>query len=172
MAWARHGHGHGHGMAWHGMASVNQTRPHCVNQMRKTHSKALAARHGRGTAWAWHAMCESAFTRRNTLRRQLYLWGWRTVPCVGGVGQMGKLQLMFFCEYEALATLRDSYLSSLFLDPVDVRMGANWKFMKGTGLPWFGQQSKGHKRPDQGLRASGPYRTRTHYSFDSMSWWV
>jgi len=38
--------------AWHGrsMASVNQTRPHCVNQMGKTHSKPLAARHGRGTA--------------------------------------------------------------------------------------------------------------------------
>ena len=35
---------------WHGrgMASVNQTRPHCVNQMGKTHSKPLAARHGRG----------------------------------------------------------------------------------------------------------------------------
>ena len=50
--------------AWseHGMASVNQTRPHCVNQMGKTHSKPLAARHGRGTAWAQHAMCESAFT--------------------------------------------------------------------------------------------------------------
>jgi hypothetical protein len=48
--------------AWHGrgMASVNQTRPHCVNQMGKTHSKPLAARHGRGTAWARHAMCESA----------------------------------------------------------------------------------------------------------------
>jgi len=30
---------------------VNQTRPHCVNQMGKTHSKPLAAR---------HAMCESA----------------------------------------------------------------------------------------------------------------
>ena len=27
------------------MASVNQTRPHCVNQMGKTHSKPLAARH-------------------------------------------------------------------------------------------------------------------------------
>jgi len=42
--------------AWHGrgMASVNQTRPHCVNQMRKIHSKPLAARHGRGTAWARH----------------------------------------------------------------------------------------------------------------------
>jgi hypothetical protein len=48
--------------AWseHGMASVNQTRPHCVNQMGKTHYKPLAARHGRGPAWARHAMCESA----------------------------------------------------------------------------------------------------------------
>jgi hypothetical protein len=35
--------------AWHGhgVASVNQTRPHCVNQMEKTHFKPLAARHGR-----------------------------------------------------------------------------------------------------------------------------
>jgi hypothetical protein len=42
--------------AWHGggMASVNQTRPHCVNQMGKTHYKRLAARHGRGTVWARH----------------------------------------------------------------------------------------------------------------------
>ena len=42
--------------AWseHGMASVNQTRPHCVNHMGKTHSKPLAARHGRRTAWARH----------------------------------------------------------------------------------------------------------------------
>jgi hypothetical protein len=32
----------------HGMASVNQTRPHCVNQMGKTHSKPLVARHGHG----------------------------------------------------------------------------------------------------------------------------
>ena len=44
-AWARHEHG---------MASVNQTWPHCVNQMGKTHAKPLAARHGRGIAWAWH----------------------------------------------------------------------------------------------------------------------
>jgi len=36
--------------AWseRGMASVNQTRPHCVNQMGKTHSKPLAALHGHG----------------------------------------------------------------------------------------------------------------------------
>ena len=47
--------------AWHGlgMASVNQTRPHCVNQVGKTHSKLLAARHGRGMAWARRAVCES-----------------------------------------------------------------------------------------------------------------
>jgi len=41
---------------------VNQTRPHCVNQMGKTHSKPLAARHDRETAWARHVMCESAFS--------------------------------------------------------------------------------------------------------------
>jgi hypothetical protein len=34
-----------------GMAYVNQTWPHCANQMGKTQSKPLAARHGRGTAW-------------------------------------------------------------------------------------------------------------------------
>ena len=42
------------------MASVNQTRPQCVNQMGKTHSKLLAARRDMGTAWARHAMCKSA----------------------------------------------------------------------------------------------------------------
>jgi hypothetical protein len=49
-------------MAWHGrdMVCVNQTRPHCVNQMGKTQSKPLAARHGRGTAWERHGMCELA----------------------------------------------------------------------------------------------------------------
>jgi hypothetical protein len=40
-------------VVWHGrgMACVNQTRPHCVNQMGKTQFKPLRARHGRGTAW-------------------------------------------------------------------------------------------------------------------------
>ena len=42
--------------AWseHAMASVNQKRPHCVNQVGKTHYKPLAAWHGRGTAWVRH----------------------------------------------------------------------------------------------------------------------
>jgi len=34
------------------MASANQTRPHCVNQMGKTHSKPLSARHGCGMGTA------------------------------------------------------------------------------------------------------------------------
>ena len=45
---------------WYGMASVNQTRSHCVNQMGKTLSKPLTAWHGRGTAWARRGLRESA----------------------------------------------------------------------------------------------------------------
>ena len=48
----------------HSMASVNQTWPHCVNQMGKTHSKPLAAGRGRGMAWARHAMRESVLKLR------------------------------------------------------------------------------------------------------------
>jgi hypothetical protein len=43
------------------MVCVNQTRPHCVNQVGKTQSKPLAERHDRGTAWERHGMCESDF---------------------------------------------------------------------------------------------------------------
>jgi hypothetical protein len=41
-----------------GMACVNQTWPHCVNQMGNTKSKPLPAWHGMGMAWEWHGMCE------------------------------------------------------------------------------------------------------------------
>jgi len=51
-----------------GMENVNQTQPHFVNQIGKTHSKPLVARHGRGTAWARHAMCESAFKEVPSVR--------------------------------------------------------------------------------------------------------
>jgi hypothetical protein len=68
--------GAGHGRS---MASVNQTRPHCANQMGKTHSKPLVARHGRGTAWARHAMCESALSILSSCHWMLLLacqWCW------------------------------------------------------------------------------------------------
>jgi hypothetical protein len=56
-------------VAWqgNGMVCVNQTRSHCVNQMGKTRSKALAERHGRGTAWEQHGVCESAFILHSSI---------------------------------------------------------------------------------------------------------
>jgi hypothetical protein len=43
-------------VVWHGngMACVNQTQPHYVNQMGKTQSNDLAERHGKGTAGERH----------------------------------------------------------------------------------------------------------------------
>jgi hypothetical protein len=58
----RHGRGMARAQHRRGMACVNQTRTHCVNQMGKTQSKPFAARHGRVTAWARHGMCELALT--------------------------------------------------------------------------------------------------------------
>jgi hypothetical protein len=45
--------------AWHGhgMTSVNQTRPHCVNQMGKTHSKL----DGRAVLWPWEEGMDGAW---------------------------------------------------------------------------------------------------------------
>jgi hypothetical protein len=43
------------GLEKNGMASVNQTRPRCINQTGKTHSKLLAAGER-------HAMCESTLS--------------------------------------------------------------------------------------------------------------
>ena len=54
--------------AWHGhgMASVNQTLRHCVNQMGKTHSKHLEARHDRGMAcYVWIGLYGSFPTEFN-----------------------------------------------------------------------------------------------------------
>ena len=88
---------------WHGlgMASVNQTRSHCVNQMEMTHSKPLAARHGRGTAWARHAMCESAFshnvaTRRLTDREFSYLYPGMFRTCGNLTNQLHLVMITFF----------------------------------------------------------------------------
>jgi len=73
---------------------VNQTRPHCVNQMGKTHSKPLAARHGRGTAWARHAMCESALRE---LRKNIPVFqsgGWAMKYQVGIAGWIPQRRLL------------------------------------------------------------------------------
>jgi len=52
----------GHGC---GMASMNQTRPNCVNEMGKTHSKPSVERHGRSIICAlsvlWAGQCSVQF---------------------------------------------------------------------------------------------------------------
>jgi hypothetical protein len=69
---------------WHGrgMACVNQTRPHCVNEMGKTQSKPLAARHGSRTAWERHGMCELALKLTNAAvrRRSQKVWNCSCFP--------------------------------------------------------------------------------------------
>jgi hypothetical protein len=57
----RHGCGIAMAQHGHGMACVNQTQLHCVNQMGKTQSKPLVAWHGREMAWERCGMCELAF---------------------------------------------------------------------------------------------------------------
>jgi hypothetical protein len=108
--------------AWHGrgMASMNQTRPHCVNEMGKTHFKPLAARHGRGTAWARHAMCESAFIGHSTPRRHLHLIGLSDSPLCRRCGAEDETSAHILCECEALASLRHGYLGS-FLEPENIK---------------------------------------------------
>ena len=61
---------------WHGygMASVNQTQPHCVNQMGKTHSKPLAGGHCRETAWVRHGhgmLCVNRPLGSSSLRKEV-----------------------------------------------------------------------------------------------------
>ena len=65
---------------------MNQTRPHCVNQMGKTHSKPLAARHGRGTAWSRHG--HSMLYVNRPLGSQAYI-GFRVSAemCLGHSGR-------------------------------------------------------------------------------------
>ena len=84
--------------AWYGhsMASLNQTRPHCVNKMGKTHSKPLAARHGRGTAWARHVMCESALRRTVGCFRRDYKDVSGLCSITSGKSRLGQLWTLAF----------------------------------------------------------------------------
>jgi hypothetical protein len=54
------------------------------------------------------------------------------------------------CECEALASLRQLCLGSIYLVPRDMKsliLGSTWNFSKGTGLPWTGIRLWGTKGP-------------------------
>jgi hypothetical protein len=66
--------------------------------------------------------------------------------------------------YEALASLRYTYLGSFFLDLEDIwvlGMGAIWNFAKGVGS-YNLVQNMGHKGPVLRPRCIGPGRAWTH----------
>jgi hypothetical protein len=76
-------------------------------------------------------------TGHNMLRRHLYVMGLSDNPICRKCGAEEEISFHILCAYEALASLRHSYLGSFFLDPEDIRklnIGAIRKFAKGTGL--------------------------------------
>jgi hypothetical protein len=77
-------------------------------------------------------------TGHNTLRRHLYLLGLLDSPLCRGCGVKEETSAHILCEREALASLRHTYLGSLFLELEDIKsigLGAIWSFSKATGLP-------------------------------------
>ena len=78
-------------------------------------------------------------TGQNTLRRDLYLMGLTNNPSGRRCGTEEETSVHIVCKCEALASLRNAYLGSFFLDPEDVKslsLGAIGNFSKRTGLPW------------------------------------
>ena len=60
-------------------------------------------------------------TGHNTLRRHLYIMGLSTNPTCRKCGTEEETSVHILCECEALASLRNAYLGSFFLDPEDIR---------------------------------------------------
>jgi len=110
-------------------------------------------------------------TGHNTLRRYFYIMGPSGNPLCRRCGTEEEPSAHVFCECEALASLRHTYLGSFFLDPGNVRslsLGAIWNFRKGTGLPWHGHQIMGHEWPVQKPTFVGTEKARTHLLFYSI----
>jgi hypothetical protein len=83
-------------MAWRrrGMACVNQTWLHGVNQMGKTQLNPFFAWHGRGKAWEWHGVCELALRISITLSSGNF----QLLPIML-LGNMRKLHNYYYCSY-------------------------------------------------------------------------
>jgi len=82
----------------------------------------------------------------NTLRRHLHLMGLSDSPLCRRCGAKDETSAHILCECEALASLRQVHLGSLFLEPQYIKsiiLGAVWNFSKATGLPWIDMGRKG-----------------------------
>ena len=76
-------------------------------------------------------------TGHSTLRIHLYIIGLSNNPFCRKCGTEEETSAHILCECKALASLRSTYLGSLFFNPEDVGkigMGDIWNFAKGTGL--------------------------------------
>ena len=62
----------------------------------------------------------SLLTGHNTLRRHLHLMGLTSSPICSICGAEDETSAHFLCECEALASLRQVYVCSFFLDPEDI----------------------------------------------------
>jgi hypothetical protein len=77
-------------------------------------------------------------TGHHTLRRRLHLLGLQDSPLCRSCGVEEETSAHVLCNCEALASLRNAYLGSLFMEPNDIlsiNLGAIWGFLKATGLP-------------------------------------
>jgi hypothetical protein len=75
-------------------------------------------------------------TGHNTLRRHLHLTGLSDSLLCRRCGAEEETSAHILCECEALASLRDVYLGSFFLEPEDttsISLGAISNFSKATG---------------------------------------
>jgi hypothetical protein len=77
-------------------------------------------------------------TGHNTLRRHLHLIGLTDSPLCRKCGAEDETFAHILCWCEALASIRQVYLGSFFLEPEDINsqtQGAIWRFSKAAGLP-------------------------------------
>jgi hypothetical protein len=106
------------------------------------------------------------------LRRDLHLRGLTNSPLCRRCEAEDENSAHILCEREALVSLRQFYLGSFFLDPVDIKnlsLGAIWNLSKKTGLLGTGIRLGGTKGPFLKPRCIGIVRTRTQLLIDQSS---
>jgi hypothetical protein len=109
-------------------------------------------------------------TGHNTLRRHLHIMGLCDSPICRKCGTGEESSVHILCECEALASLRHTYLGSLFLDPEDIRVlgvGPSGTLLKEQDS--YNQvQNMGHKGPVLRPRCVGSGGARTPMVFYSI----